>query len=505
MAEHADRLPAAHPVIGIDFGTTWCTVSYSDGSQIVVLPPIPAVVRQDPAGQVVAGRPPAVDAGGAVPGIKRRLGDVGRVRLRSHDYPLQETAAFLLIEVKRQAEAAIGGPVHDAVITVPVSYGERERRTLREAAGLAQLNTRRLLDEPTAAAVAFSTTEPPGTYAIYDLGGGTFDVAIVRIGRGHPSRAAHAPPSDGPTAHHSPTSAGQVSPAAAEPDPGPGPADHPTVTVLSSCGDPHLGGDDFDGHIVDHVLRQVRERYHVDLSQDEGIRRRISHEAERRKRELSTAVTTVLELPRLTATVCASIPLTRRAFEAMIEPDLTTTFHCLATALADAGLAAFDLDQVLLTGGSTRIPAIRTRLAAYLGLPPDDIRADLDPDDSIARGAALVALDYEPTSLFDGPHLGLLSANLRLRAEMTAPEPVAPAPPVPEEPGAPGALPGPPAETPADFRPAAEFAFALLTAAPGDAHPALRAAYLALVAAVHAAAPDAVLTELGTTLRAALG
>jgi molecular chaperone DnaK (HSP70) len=506
LTEHPDRIPVAHPVIGIDFGTTSCTVSYWDGSQVVVLPPIPAVVRQDPAGRVVVGRPSAVDADGAVPGIKRRLGDSGRVRLRSHEYPLQETVAFLLIELKRRAEAAIGAPVHDAVITVPGSSGDRERRTLREAAGLAQLNPRCLLDEPAAAAVAFGTTEPPGTYAIFDLGGGTFDVAIVRIGHDRPPHLAHSPP----PGHRCGTTAGSPGPAGAAvrvvPEVATAVLEKRTgvsVTVLGSCGNPRLGGDDFDERIVDHVLRQIRERHHVDLGSDGSIRRRIGYEAERRKRELSTAVTTVLELPQLTATVSASIPLTRHAFETMIESDLATTFGCLATALTAAGLAPVDLDQVLLTGGSTRIPAIRTRLAAFLGLPLTDIRADLDPEGSIARGAALVALDYAPTS-FDGTQPGLLSTNLRLRAEMTAPEAEIPSRVVPDEPGTPGALPEPPAETPADFRPAAESAFALLTVAPGDARPALRASYLALVAAIHAAAPDAELAGLGAVLSTSL-
>ena len=498
MTEHSDRLPVAHPVIGIDFGTTWCGAAYYDGSQVVVLPPIPAVVRQEPAGQVVVGRPPAAGADGTLVGVKRRLGDIGRIRLRGHEYGPPEAAAFLLIELKRQAEAAIGAPVHDAVISVPASYGDRERRTLREAAGLAQLNPRRLLDEPIAAAVAFGTTEPAGTYAIYDLGGGTFDVAIVRISHdrsppraGPPGTTSDNPGSDpagpfGSTAPHHPRS---------------GPRAGVCVTVLSSGGDPRLGGDDFDARIVDHVLRQIRERFHVDLGPDDSIRRRIGHEAERRKRELSTAATTVLDLPQLTATVGARIPLTRRAFEAMIEPDLTTTFHYLTAALADAGLSPFDLDQVLLTGGSTRIPAIRTGLAAYLGRPVADIRGDLDPDQAIARGAALVALDHEPTSLFDGPQLGLLSANLRLRAEMTAPAPRIPGPgsPVPDRPG----VPEPPAETPADFRPAAEAAFALLNTV-GEGRPVVLAAYLALVAAVHAAAPDTELTDLGTVLRTSL-
>ncbi|MGX6603055.1 Hsp70 family protein [Micromonosporaceae bacterium Da 78-11] len=513
-------------------------MSYWDGLTTVVMPPIPAVVGHDQAGQVVVGRFPAGAVDGATPGIKRRLGNGGgRVRSRTREYPPQEIAAFLLIELKRQAEAAIGDPVHDAVITVPTTYGEPERRLLIEAAGLAQLNVRRLLDEPIAAAVAAGATTGPGTYAIYDLGGGTFDAAIVRISHRRPSSPSdnraltdppaadserppvtHPPPSAGGRPSHQarttwaavPRPAGVVvgSPAGADV---PAPADRAgvqvsvQVSVLATHGDPYLGGDDFDDQIVGHVLRQIRERYHVDLSQDESIRRRICREAELRKRELSTAETAVLELPLLTATVSASIPLTRRAFEAMIGPDLTTTFQSVATALAEAGLTPADLDQVLLTGGSTRIPAIRAGLADQLGLPLADIRDDLDPDDLIARGAATVARDYEPASLFDGAPLGLLSANLRLRAEMAAPEPdpELPVPPPAGDLGTAGALPEPPAETPADFRPVADAGHARLSTSADDDHPALRAAYLAFVAAIHAAAPDTRLTALGTTLTTA--
>jgi len=477
LTEH----PSVHPVLGIDLGTTSCAMSVWDGARLIVIPgptgapTVPAVVAQNPAGQIVVGRPPG--AGQAVlTGIKRALGEAEPVQLRGRQYQPSEACAFLLIDMKRQAETFLGAPVHDAVITVSGSAGEPQRRAIREAAGLAQLNVRRLLDDPVAAAVALGADDREHTCAVYDLGGGTFDTAIVRIGP------------DG-------------------------------VSVLGAAGDPRLGGDDFDDHIVWYVLRQIRERHHVDLSRDAHVWRRIRREAEQRKRELSTATHTTLELPLLTATLSASVPFSRRAFEAMIEPDVTKTLGYLTAALAaaeaDHGIGRQGVDQVLLAGGSSRIPAIRARLAGYFGLPTTAIRADLDPDELNARGAAQIAREYEPAPTFESFRPGLLSANLRLRAEMAD----TPTPELPDTPsGRPDVLHPVPAETPADYRRVAEAAHTLLAAIepslpaasgwhiPGEGGgldpslDALRAAYAAFIAAIHEAAPDSRLAELGKDL-----
>ena len=458
MTEHADasaghHRATRHPVIGIDLGTTTCVAALAgDDGEVVVLPPLAAVVGQDQAGQVTVGQ---VTAGAVIAGIKRQLGSNQRIRFRGREYQPHELCAYLLIELKRRAEALIGEPVYDAVITVPTTYAEGPRRAIAEAAGLAQLTVRRLLDEPVAAAVG---TGRAGTFAIYDLGGGTFDAAIVEAGRGG-------------------------------------------VTVLGAAGDPRLGGDDFDERVVGYALRQIRERYHVDLSQDDRIRGRIRAEAEIRKRELDTAEATTLELPCLTATVNASVTLTRRAFESMIEPDLERTFDCLARATLAAG--AVPVDEVVLVGGSTRMPLIPRRLAQHLGLDPARIRADLDPEELVARGAARVARDLPaPVTIEIGP-IGLRSANLRLRSEMAAPET---GPPAGGSAGAdpPGVLPALPAETPADFRPVAQKSHDLLNVAPPDDFPGLRGAYRAFIAAIRAAEPDPRLHELGTTLTAEL-
>ncbi|GAB2619801.1 hypothetical protein Aab01nite_33960 [Paractinoplanes abujensis] len=466
LTEHPDAYPFFHRVVGIDLGTSSCAVSVWDGSRLLMVrgptgaATIPAAVGQDRAGQVIAGVPPADDAENVIAGIKRRLGSGENVRFRGRSYQPREVCAFLLIELKRQAEAFVGEPIHDAVITVSAAAGEAQRRALREAAGLAQLNVRRLVEDPVAAAMALGVEARPGTYAIYDLGGGTFDASIVRVADG-------------------------------------------TVDVLGTSGDQRLGGDDFDELIVAYALRQIRERHHVDLSMDQTIRQRIRWEAEIRKRELTVADHTMLELPVLTATVSASVPLSRRAFEAMIEPDVQRSLDLLTEAIAAAraahGVGWGDIDEVVLAGGSTRIPAIRDRLAGYFGWGAARIRVDLDPDEMVARGAGLVARDYEPASLFEGSPVGLLSASLRLRAELAGPEAPVTAEEPAETPDPPGP-PGPPAETPADFRRVAEATYMLLLQ-DGDMG-ALGAAYGAFIAAVQAAAPDTRLTELGRQLSA---
>jgi molecular chaperone DnaK len=478
-APGSDHRSSYHPVIGIDLGTTSCAMAVWDG---VVVPgsegacTLPAVVGQNRQGQIVVGPSPPADADRVIWGIKRVLGSAERIPLRGREYQPQELCAFLLIELKRRAEAFLGGPVHDAVITVSGSAGEPHRRAVREAAALAQLNVRRLVDDPVAAAVAVGAGDREITWAIYDLGGGTCDTAIVRVGP------------DG-------------------------------VSVLGAAGDFRLGGDDFDEHIVGYALRQIRERHHVDLSQDEHVRRKIRLEAERRKRDLAVADTAVLDLPLLTATVSARVPISRRAFEAMIEPDVTTSLGYLTAALAAAraehGVGRTGVERVLLAGGSTRIPSIRARLAGYFGLRLSDVRADLDPDELNARGAALLAREYEPALTFEGFRPGLFTANLRLRAEMADPDPIGPAP---EVAGPPTALPPVPAETPADYRRVAEAAHDLLATStdrdPPSPRPAiarggelgaLRDAYLVFVAAIQAAAPDDRLAELGEALTAEYG
>jgi molecular chaperone DnaK len=271
------------------------------------------------------------------------------------------------MELKRQAENVIGEPIHDAVITVPAYFKEPQRGATEDAAQMARLNVRMLLNEPTAAAVCFGADkiddDETHTYAVYDLGGGTFDVSIVQVSRGN-------------------------------------------VSVVGTGGDPRLGGGDFDDRITGYVLDRIRADHGVDLTEDPAIWQRVKREAEMRKRELSVANTATLNLPFLTATLSVNIPLTRVTFESLISDLLENSLVCLDEAIDSAhrsnGIERDEIEQVLLVGGSTKISCIRPMLADHLGLEAKDIRADIKPDEVVARGAGMVAREYAPAESFGG-------------------------------------------------------------------------------------------------------
>lgn len=381
---------AFHKVIGIDLGTTYSAVTIWDGREIVVIESkigartVPSVVGLDPDGQVIVGAPAqnsmVINPENTVLEVKRLMGtyerephgpkDLGvpkRLRFRGEDYLPQEISAFILKELKRQAEDYIGEPVHDVVISVPAYFREPQRRATQEAAGIARLNLRQLINEPTAAAVCFGADKAEGdevhTYAVYDLGGGTFDVSVIQVRPGN-------------------------------------------VSVVGTGGDPRLGGSDFDDRIVEWALAEIRRLHGVDLSGDLRARRRIKREAEIRKRELSTAAATMLDLPFLTATVSANIPLSRATFEGLIQDLLDRSLECLDDALQSAhesnGIEREEIEQVLLVGGSTRIAKIRPMLAAHLDMTLRDIRGDINPDEVVARGAGIVARECAAADGYEG-------------------------------------------------------------------------------------------------------
>jgi molecular chaperone DnaK len=382
-----------HKVIGIDLGTTYSAVSVWDGKDAHVIESafgartVPSVVGLDSEGNVIVGAPAqdrlVKDPENTIIEVKREMGtyerkpsgsgDPGvprRIWFRGRDYLPQEISAFILMELKRQAENYIGEPVHDAVITVPAYFKEPQRGATEDAARMARLNVRRLLNEPTAAAVCFGADKVEDnrthTYAVYDLGGGTFDVSIIQVSPGN-------------------------------------------VSVVGTGGDPRLGGGDFDDRIVEHALREIRAQYGVDLSGDRAIRQRIKREAEIRKRELSVANSTVLTLPYLTPTLSPDIRITRATFESLIRDLLDRSFECLDEAIRSAhdsnGVEADEIEQVLLVGGSTRIACLRTMLAERLNLDPRDIRSDISPDEVVARGAGLVARDCVAADAYEGADL----------------------------------------------------------------------------------------------------
>jgi molecular chaperone DnaK len=379
-----------HKVIGIDLGTTYSAVSIWDGKDTHIIESalgaktVPSVVGLDPEGQVIVGAPAqnnlASDPANTVIEVKREMGvykdkpdgpdDPGvpkRIRFRNRDYLPQEISAFILMELKRQAEEFIREPIHDAVITVPAYFREPQRRATEDAARMARLNVRRLVNEPTAAAVCFGADkiedDQTHTLAVYDLGGGTFDVSIIQVSPGN-------------------------------------------ISVVGTGGDPRLGGGDFDDLITGHVLEQIRDQHGVDLSTDPAIWQRVKREAEMRKRELSVASAATLNLPFLTAKLSVNVPVTRTTFESLIEKLLKRSLECLDQAIASAGesngIERDEIEQVLLVGGSTRIACIRPMLAEHLGLELKDIRADISPDEVVARGAGMVARDYPAADDYEG-------------------------------------------------------------------------------------------------------
>jgi molecular chaperone DnaK len=379
-----------HKVIGIDLGTTYSAVSIWDGKEIQVIESalgartVPSVVGLDPEGQVIVGAPAQnnliSDPDNTIIEVKREMGgylrdprrddDAGepkRIRFRGRDYLPQEISAFILMELKRQAENFVGEPIHDAVITVPAYFKEPQRGATEDAAKMARLNVKRLLNEPTAAAACFGADkvedEETHTYAVYDLGGGTFDVSIVQVSPGN-------------------------------------------VTVIGTGGNPRLGGGDFDDLITGHVLKQIKLQHGVDLSGDSTIWQRVKREAEMRKRELSVATAATLNLPFLTPTLSANVPITRAVFEDLIRGPLRQSLECLDGAISSAhessGLEREEIEQVLLVGGSSKIACIRPMLAEHLGLPLKDIRSDISPDEVVARGAGIVAREYLESEGYGG-------------------------------------------------------------------------------------------------------
>ncbi len=390
---------AVHKVVGIDLGTTYSAVSVWDNDRgekgdVVVVPSalgsttLPSVVGLDPDGKVIVGSPAqnnlASDPANTIIEIKRDMGTYKkepnpqsgyegeplRRPFLGREYLPQEITAFILMELKRQAEAYIGEPIHDAVITVPAYFKEPQKGATEDAARMARLNVKQLINEPTAAAVAFGADkvkdDDTHIYAIYDLGGGTFDVSIIEVSR-------------------------------------------ESVVVVGTGGDPRLGGGDFDDRITGYALQQIQKKHGKNLSSDPSIWARVKREAEMRKRELAATNAAVLNLPFLTSEISANIPITRAVFESIIADLLQKSLDCFDEAIASAyeasGVQRGDIEQVLLVGGSTRIPCIRMKLAEHMGMDIKDIRIDTNPDEAVSRGAAVVARGQAPSDAYDGQEI----------------------------------------------------------------------------------------------------
>ena len=342
----------AELIAGIDLGTTNSEISFFIGGKIIVIPvdgdPVmPSCVGIDPSGKLIVGRTAknqmVSSPESTVVSIKRKMGLDVKVPLGDKMLSPEEVSAVILRELKRQAEIYLKQPVKKAVITVPAFFQDHQRQATLEAGKLAGLEVVRIINEPTAASVAYEADHADNqNILVYDLGGGTFDVSIVSVESG-------------------------------------------IVEVLSSHGDTHLGGDDFDQLIIDHVFEHVKEKFGEDLSPNNRIRHRIWKAAEKAKRELSDNPFTSVREEFVTDDIHVDLELTRQQYEAMIMPLLQKTIVCIHQCLTDAKKNPGDIDRILLVGGATRTPLVHRLIEESLGKTP---HYEINPDLIVAMGAA---------------------------------------------------------------------------------------------------------------------
>ena len=345
-------------IIGIDLGTTNSCVAVVEGGRPVVIPnsegqrTTPSVVAFAKTGERLVGDPAkrqaVTNAARTISSIKRKMGSDARIPIDGKCYTPQEISALVLQKLRADAEAYLGEPVTEAVITVPAYFNDAQRQATKDAGRIAGLNVRRIINEPTAAALAYGLDNGKAqTVMVYDLGGGTFDVSLIQIGDG-------------------------------------------IVQVLATCGDNHLGGDDFDERIANWLMENFRTEHGVDLHNDPVAVQRLREESEKAKKELSSARQAEINLPFIASTATGPLhlqaTLTRAKFDELTSDLVERTALPVKNALRDAGLAANDLDQVLLVGGSTRIPAVQAKVLRMVDLEPSK---SLNPDECVALGAAV--------------------------------------------------------------------------------------------------------------------
>ena len=345
-------------VIGIDLGTTNSCVAVMEGGKPVVVAntegarTTPSVVAFTKTGERLVGEPAkrqaVTNADKTISSIKRHMGTDYRVAIDDKKYSPQEISAMILQKLKADAESYLGEKVTEAVITVPAYFNDAQRQATKDAGKIAGLDVKRIINEPTAAALAYGLdNEKEQKIMVYDLGGGTFDVSIIEIGDG-------------------------------------------VIEVLSTSGDNHLGGDDFDKKITDYMIQEFKNTEGVDLSKDKMALQRLNEAAEKAKKELSSATTTNINLPFITATPEGpkhfDMNLTRAKFDELTHDLVERTATPVTNALNDAGLTASELGKVLLVGGSTRIPAVQDKVKQLTGHEPNK---SLNPDECVALGASV--------------------------------------------------------------------------------------------------------------------
>ena len=367
-------------IIGIDLGTTNSCVAVIEGGEPVVIAnaegarTTPSVVGFTKTGERLVGqvakRQAITNPDRTISSIKRKMGTNEKVTIDGKAYTPQEISAMILAKLKADAEAYLGEPVTEAVITVPAYFNDSQRQATKDAGTIAGLNVKRIINEPTAASLAYGVDkETDQKIMVYDLGGGTFDVSIIEMGDG-------------------------------------------VTEVLATNGDTHLGGDDFDQRVIDWMADAFQKENGIDLRQDKMAAQRLKEAAEKAKIELSSAMQSNINLPFITADATGpkhlDMTLSRAQFDALTADLVERTMTPVRKAMADAGLKASDLKKVLLVGGSTRIPAVQEAVKKEMGMDPFK---GINPDECVAVGAAiqggvlqgdvkgLLLLDVTPLSL----------------------------------------------------------------------------------------------------------
>ena len=366
-------------VIGIDLGTTNSCVAVYDGGEAKVITN-PEGMRTTPSvvafknGDIIVGRKAKnqmVTNKDTISSIKRKMGTSEKVSANGKEYSPEEVSAMILGDLKKTAEAYLGETVNKAVITVPAYFNDAQRQATKNAGKIAGLEVERIINEPTAAALAYGLDKQDKnqTVLVYDLGGGTFDVSILELGDG-------------------------------------------VFEVKSTSGNNHLGGDDFDERVMDYIVSEFKKESGVDLTKDKMAMQRVKDAAEKAKKDLSGMTTTEISLPFISqgedGPIHLNMSLTRAKFEDLISDLVESTTEPVRKALKDAGLTAKDIDKVLLVGGSTRVPCVQELVKNELGKEPSK---EVNPDEVVAMGAAIqggvltgdvndiVLLDVTPLSL----------------------------------------------------------------------------------------------------------
>ena len=369
-------------VIGIDLGTTNSCVAAVEGGKPVIIPnaegerTTPSVVAFSKSGERLVGRiamrQAAMNPDRTIASVKRRMGTDWHVNIDGKAYNPQELSAMILRKLRTDAEAFLGQPVTDAVITVPAYFNDVQRQATKDAGRIAGLNVLRIINEPTSAALAYGLDNgTPQKVMVYDLGGGTFDVSIIEIGDG-------------------------------------------VIEVLATAGDNHLGGDDFDERIADHLLGEFQREHGIDLRREPAALQRVREAACEAKVELSSLESSRVNLPFLAqgpgGPIHFEATLTRDAFDRMTADLVQRTEGPVTVALNDAGIAASELGCVLLVGGSTRIPAVQRKVRELTGKEPS---SSINPDECVATGAAIQG------ATLAGSSTGLVKANSILLLDVT--------------------------------------------------------------------------------------